>query len=409
MAIQFMDGFDHYAATQAFGAANGKWPGADHLGITAGSDYAYPSTLSMTTGRFGGQAACLGGGGPGPIVDTIDYAWNNAVPALVKTFPVSQWDFVIGFAFMYSDTNTMGTSVNNFLGLSPAGTPSGEVLTGMTQTGWQYFDNFWLSMGGGGEIVMGCADLGFFPSVGGPGEPGTAYAVSSISIPVNTWAYIEIAVLGSNDASLTAGAAMWIDGNVACVLPPRASSPGSTLLLGPVGTIFLRPTSTNATNTYFDDFYYNSIDGITARLGPQRIETLFPTSAGTHTGFTPTGGLANWQCVKDPGSVGPDGDTTDTSSSTSTTKDSFTMGTLAGTPTTISAVQTGVWWGQGTFASTTRTIAALVRSGGTDTVATDVGSGSSAYASTSFVLAPSGVAWTPTNLASAEFGYELVS
>ncbi len=95
-------------------------------------------------------------------------------------------------------------------------------------------------------------------------------------------------------------------------------------------------------------------------LGDVKVETLYPTGAGTTTNFTPSAG-SNYQNVDD---VTPDGDSTYNTDATAGDKDTFAMGDLATTAGSVLAVQQIVCCRKDDAGS--RTLHTVMRSGGTD-------------------------------------------
>jgi hypothetical protein len=71
-------------------------------------------------------------------------------------------------------------------------------------------------------------------------------------------------------------------------------------------------------------------------LGEVRIQTIFPTAAGSSTQLTPTGVANNWDNANDI----PPNTATYNSSSTTGNRDTYTMGDLSAASVSVLAVQT---------------------------------------------------------------------
>ncbi len=141
-------------------------------------------------------------------------------------------------------------------------------------------------------------------------------------------------------------------------------------------------------------------------LGDVRVQSLFPTGAGLNTSFAPTGQPTNWQNA----ATMPPNPTVDyNSSSTVGAMDTFGVGALDPTFSTIYGVSVKALVYKTTTG--TRTMAAIIDSGGT------IGTGPSLALSTSaaettalFTTDPhTSAAWTTSGVQAAQPGYEIIS
>ena len=137
-------------------------------------------------------------------------------------------------------------------------------------------------------------------------------------------------------------------------------------------------------------------------IGDVAIETIYPTSAGTTTGLTPSAG-SNWQNVDD---VPPN--TTDyNSSATDELYDTYNLGSLVRTVGTIYAINIYAYAAKSD--SGTKGGAIMLRSGGTDYEKTDVALATSFdYQNDIIEVDPAtSVAWTIANVNALEAGFKV--
>lgn len=159
----------------------------------------------------------------------------------------------------------------------------------------------------------------------------------------------------------------------------------------------------------YDDFYV--LDGtgsapLNTFLGDVRVDARMPTADGATTQWTPATGTDNYAMVDE---IPPDGDTTYNSTTTVDNIDTFTVQDAPVVGATILAVQQCTYVKKSD--SGTTTVAAVVRSGGTDYVQDNVNPTTS-YA---FAVQPlpedpdTSAAWVEADFNAAEFGYKRVA
>jgi hypothetical protein len=156
-----------------------------------------------------------------------------------------------------------------------------------------------------------------------------------------------------------------------------------------------------------DDWYVLNSSGSAPNndfLGDIRVAAVLPSGAGNSTQWTPSAG-SNFQNVDE---TPPDDDTTYNSEATASDKDTFAMGNIPSTPTTIYGVMQGARHRKDDAGS--RTLRQVVRSGGTDYEGSDI-SVSDTY---QFTFEPvretdpnTAAAWTESGFNAVEAGYKL--
>jgi hypothetical protein len=132
------------------------------------------------------------------------------------------------------------------------------------------------------------------------------------------WAYCGIqTVFNSTVGSVT----VHIDGSAVLALSPVNTSADATGLLAKLA--WQVSAATNTSSVYIDDMYLCDAAGpppYNGFLGVCYIQTVYPTAAGGHTGFAPSGG-PNWQMVSEHAM---DGDATYNASGAANAEDTFT-------------------------------------------------------------------------------------
>jgi hypothetical protein len=345
MAIQFIDGFDHYN----IGDILSKWSNLSNGGAQ-----------SLSAGRFNGK--CL-------TLPRFSSSTN-----IQKVVPVPLSNFVLGFAFR------CGASVSsqcNLVSFNQGATEQVSVALNSDGT---------LSFQRGGTNLTATNATGY------------------THMNVNQWSYIEIQV--SIAPSVGASTCM-IYVNSVLMQTLNAAQSTDPADAGHFGTLALSiSTDYNPSNPFqFDDLYLLNIDGVTTGpLGDSRIEALYPTAPGSNTNWTNSGGSANWQSVSDST---PDGDTTYVSSATPGTLDTYVMSDLSSTPTTIHAIQANLWARKDNTSG--RTLQAAFVIGGTAYEAGSVGPTPSYMDSTIVVpVSPAtSAAWTGAEVNGMEMGVNL--
>ncbi len=230
---------------------------------------------------------------------------------------------------------------------------------------------------------------------------GSSLGVSTGSLNLGQWYYIEAKVLMSNGSGT---AELKVDGVVVdSATGLDTITTGSTASVDKMvvnGSIIL--------NVSIDDFYVadTSGSGLTDYAGDVKIEQLLPDGAGSSTQFTPLSG-SNFQNVDDAQS---DGDTSYNSSSTTGHKDLFTCGNLSSSADTIYAVQIFNKFKKDDVGA--RTLRGKILSNVTEGNGATVGSDASFYNAHSdiFEVDPdTSSAWTESGVNAVEIGYEIVS
>lgn len=227
----------------------------------------------------------------------------------------------------------------------------------------------------------------------------TTLGTVSQPLQANAWVYIEAKVV----FSATAGSfAVQINGvpvlDVTGVKTiQNANTYANAITLGiPSGT------------AYYDDLYI--CDGTGTRnndfLDDVIIETIFPDSAGAYSQLTPEGATANWQCVNE---TPPNNDTTYVVGETAGLRDSYGFQDMPGSGP-IAGIQINEWARKDD--ASVRQIAATIRQGTTDA------QGATITLSTNYQDWPTlletnpangGAVFTPSDIASDEFGTVIVS
>lgn len=163
------------------------------------------------------------------------------------------------------------------------------------------------------------------------------------------------------------------------------------------------------TYTFFDDVYICDTTGTENNdfLGDVQVITLYPTSDGTHTDFTPSTGTDHYALVDEPQLI----DTTDYNSSTTVGhKETYNMSTFSGSGTIHGIQVTPVVNNINAGAMITRAIA---RSGGTpaDNEGVSRSLSQTVKAQTGiFEKEPTDdAAWTAASINAAEFGIKVQS
>lgn len=301
MTLKFIDGFDHYSTSELLA----KW--------TASS-----GTVAISSGA--------GRNGTGALQAP---SASSAAATVTKTLAAASAAFVIGFAF---NPSALPTSAREILTLFDAGSVQVDVRLNPDAT---------LSVTRAGTALTS----------------GT----SSLSLSLNAWAYIEFKVtiadsIAANSCKVNVNGVNWI--NVATGQDTKATANASAnhLRLGPNGGF------PGSTTWKYDDLYVCDQSGSVNNdfLGDVRVETLLPSGAGNSTQWTPSAG-SNYQCVDENP---PNGDTDYVSSSFATNVDTYAMGNLSTSPSSIKGVQTNLYARKDDAGA--HSIAAVVRSGGTD-------------------------------------------
>lgn len=337
----FIDGFDHYATADL----SKKWTSV----VGAGA------TIVAGSGRRGGGA--FGNA-------TVSAAFNvsKAIPATTS--------FVIGFAFFYG---TFPVASRVICQLLDAGTAQCSLLFNVDGT------------------------LSVVRSTGTALTNGTSVAVLSGS----TYYYIEWKVTISDSISANSCKVRVNGVDVITVATSQdtkatANSTANSVLIG-------SSSSFGSDDVYFDDFYICDQSGSTNNdfLGDVRIDTIYPTSDGNYSQFTPSTGTTHYTLVDE---TAPN--TSDYNDGAAVNdRDSYGMGNLASIAAqTVYAVQVNAAINKDDAGS--KSAATFVRSSSTngDGASTALGT-TQAYVSQVFETNPNGsIAWTETTVNAMEAG-----
>jgi hypothetical protein len=192
---------------------------------------------------------------------------------------------------------------------------------------------------------------------------GTVLGTGTANVGVNVWQYLELKVV----VSATVGTVeLRLDG---------ATSPDITASGLNTGAVNVNEIVVGFVNaaTYYDDIYVVDTSGSAPTntwLGDSRVETLYPSSNGTNTAWTGV-----YTDVDDPATF--DSDTTYISSATPGDLETYGMTNLSVATGTVFAVQTNLIARKDDAGL--RTIAPVIRTGGTDYAGTTTATLSSSY------------------------------
>lgn len=263
------------------------------------------------------------------------YAYYYNQSHLLKTLPVEKSTVVVGFAFRTTKMPTTNLDVIKFL----------------TVNGLQCMIN--ITSDGKIRLIRGTTEL----------EASAAGVIA-----IDTWYYIEAKVVFHNT---TGSFIVKVDG----VEKLNTSSVGTcqqaaTATCGAILFNSINPTATPGEGSFFDDIYIDDSDF----HGDCIVESIAVNGAGSHADFTPSAG-SNYENVDE---ATQDDDTTYNETNVVNEIDSFAMGSLASTATTIYGVMVEAIVRK-TDAGSAQAIKLLCRSGGTDYL-----SSSDLYLGTSF-------------------------
>lgn len=228
---------------------------------------------------------------------------------------------------------------------------------------------------------------------------GTVLATGTTQLTLNVWYYLQFKVVidptvGSYDLKIDGVSELTASG-----VNTRASANSSAdhYFFGSINA------ATGAGDvSQFDDFYL--VDGaVGTYLGDVRVDSVFPSGAGSSTQWTPSAG-SNFQCVDE---ASPNDDTDFVSDGTVGHKDYYAHTALSGTASVF---------GVGAFyrhrkddAGSRQTRANLKLSGTTSTGTTRTESTSYVSDFDHFEDKPGGTGWTISDVNSTEIGIEVVT
>lgn len=235
------------------------------------------------------------------------------------------------------------------------------------------------------------------------GPTGTLLGTSSVIFNKSIWNHIEFAVTISDTVGTVD---VWLNNvSVLSLTSQDTRNGGNAQVTGiAIGTSVFPSTfgATGRTDNYWDDIVMS--DDASTRIGTAVVQTLYPTGAGATTQWTPSTGN-NWAAVDE---AAANSDTDYVSTSTANNIDTYAMGNLSNTSGTILALAVNLVARDDAGGS--NSIAAVVRSGGTDyaqaSVATTAG-----YLNYQTVISTdpaTSSAWTGTNVNAVELGVKRI-
>ncbi len=312
------------------------------------------TTINASGGRRGGGSLRVGG--------------NTAI--VTKTYAASA-SWVIGFGF----TSTGVATSTNICSLLDAGTVQVQIRLNVDGT---------LSVQRNGTNVTG----------------GT----SVLALSAGTYYYIEWKVtiadsIGANSCKVRVNGVDWITVTAAQDLKNTANASANQVTLG---------TSTTPGTVDYDDHYVCDQSGSTNNdfLGDVRVDTIFPTSDGNYTAFTPSTGSSHFALVDE---ATPN--TTDYNDGAAVNdRDSYGMGNLAAlTSQTVYGVQVNAAILKDDAGA--KSAGTMVRSASTDGDGASVALGTSqTYISQIYETDPNGsIAWTESSVNAMEAGVKVTA
>jgi hypothetical protein len=343
MSLLFIDGFDHYATADI----DKKW-----------TAHGSTSVISSAAGRRGGGAALMPYNGGG----------------VSKTVAASG-SFVIGFAFKTDGFSSL------------------------------YFSLAWLYDAGTNQCILRVLPDGTLQV----SRNGTALTggTSTNALSLNTWYYIEWKVtiadsIGAGTCKVRVNGVDWLTVATGQDTKNTANASANQVYLGSWAA------GSGPLNIYYDDVYICDASGSTNNdfLGDVRVDTLYPTSDGTYTAFTPSTGVSHFALVDE---TAPN--TSDYNDGVSVgDRDSYGLTDLAALSSqTIYGVQVNAAVMKDDAGA--KSAATFVRSSSTNGDGASVALGTSqAYISQVFETDPNGsIAWTATTVNAAEAGVKVTA
>lgn len=224
---------------------------------------------------------------------------------------------------------------------------------------------------------------------------GTVIATGTSDYFSGVWHYIEVKlVINGATGSVT----VHLDG--ATEIATTTGNFGSTNIDG----FSLGGASINGD---FDDIYVADTTGSAPNndfLGDSRVITLYPTSDGASTQWTPSTGTAHWSLVDE---TTPNSDTDYVASSTPNQIDSYGFQDVSASAT-VFAVQTNLFARK--VDSGTRQVADLIRQSSTNYVGTTYTLASTySFYTKLYDKDPTNATWTASNVNADEFGVKLIT
>jgi hypothetical protein len=225
----------------------------------------------------------------------------------------------------------------------------------------------------------------------------------SAAIPLGTYVYIEFK---TKIHDTTGTWEVWKNGvSIGSASGVDTRNGGTS---GVIGSALIGNDAGNSNNydVRYDDLVFLDTTGSAPnndRIGDVRVAVLVPSGAGNYAQWTPSAG-SNYQNVDDLASV--DDDTTYNSEATAGDKDSFAMGNLPTTPSTVYAIAESIRYRKDDAGSST--IRQLLRISSTDYEDADI-SVADAYTYTRRIRETNPnttAAWTGSDVDGLEAGYK---
>jgi uncharacterized glyoxalase superfamily protein PhnB len=387
MTLRYFDGFDAY--NDDFSTL----PPSVNIRLTDATPDA-SAEFDATRSRWGvGKAYYLGSSSTAQLL--------SSVPALgfnTGTAKADGYHTIVGFAYKPE----LDTSVLPRVGIAA-----------------------WTNSSGGQICGLALSSVGYLLLIGAAGVSGFSNAPSIVAsavspIPNDEWAWIECEQWNPNSADgNTAIFKCWVNGSLVIDwtgnLPIDGPMSGTYDVVDVIlGASQVPSLSIAGDRNYawggpciFDDFYMIVVDAVApfARLGDARVDTFYPTSENSNTGYARTGG-SNVATAVGHGSI--DGDSSyyeaDSVSDIVTFDSTDTMSAIPGTihGVTVNHVTRKTQ-------ALDRTLATVVKQGATVYPNANEQAVSSSYGQYSDVLVaqPAGGAWTKTTVEAAAFGVKI--
>jgi hypothetical protein len=289
---------------------------------------------------------------------------QNNTGNLTTNIFTSQATWIFGFAFkrLFSQNNYSLVQVY-------------DTGTVQVKLNFNTSNNFEVTLGTGGVIASGT----FIPII------GVWYFIEFKCTINNSTGAVSVKVNGTTDIS---------------------ASSVDTQVSGNASANKFELANTGSSN-FYDDIYICDSTGSFNNdfLGDVCVETIFPDGAGNSTTWTPLSG-SNFSNVDE---IAVDDDTSYVSTATATNVDTYTYGNLSFANTVVKGLSVNVVNRKDDAGA--RTLAPVVRSGGTDYVGTTQSSFDSyTDAWQAYDTNPdTSTAWTPSEVNGAEFGAKLIS
>lgn len=344
MAVVFVEGFDAYNGVSS--AVDGN--------IRSGIWQTLGTSVSLTAGRFGGQAVQTGGGG-------------TTANQLIGTLPIGLTQGASGFAIKFT--------------------------TMPTDPGYIHFALTDINQDGIALQVLNNGSLRLTSTVNAS-SPTTIYATTATNIiNNNTWHYIELEFTIANSGGVLN---LYVDGALV------SSGTYDTLITSTtVSSLYLGPTNSANIGIYLIDDLY--ITDTPSRLGEQRVETLYPSADTAQKQWTASTGSDNYAMIDETLMNGTDY----VVSNTIGNSDLYDFGNLSSGANTISAITVNSLAEKDNVG--TRAIALPVKSGATTT------DGANTYLSGGYILASriletdpnTSTAWTVSGVNSLQAGVKV--